>query len=216
MFSNKSVFSNKKMATRLGLVRCAVVLFAVSMIPSPARAAFHLWNLQELYSNSSGTLQFIELFTTSNTQTNFSVARSISVTNLAGTLTTSATLNPTRTLGPTANKTLLLGTAGLQAAGGPAPDFIIPDGLLFTGGGTIAFFGQNPGPYTALPTNGIASRIWGAGNNTINSPTNFAGQAGVVSVGVPEPTSIILVSLGLGSAYCVSRRRKAKSVDCQT
>jgi len=177
------------------------------MIATPARAAFHLWNLQELYSNSSGTLQFIELFTTSNTQTNFSVVRSIAVSNVGATLTNTFNL-PTGTLAPTANRSLLFGTAGIQAAGGPAPDYIIPNGFLFPAGGSIAFFGANGGAYTALPTNGVASRIWSSGlNNTINSPTNFAG----VTSAVPEPTSLVLVPVALGSMYWRSRRRTLKS-----
>ena len=200
------MFSNKRLMT--GLIGCSVVLCASTMIATPARAAFHLWNLQELYSNSSGTLQFIELFTTSNTQTNFSVVRSITVSNVGATLTNTFNL-PTGTLAPTANKSLLFGTAGLQAAGGPAPNYIIPNGFLFPAGGSITFFGANSGAYAALPTNGTASRIWAGGNNTINSPTNFAGQTGVVVI--PEPTSIVLVPLALGGLYWMSRRRKEKS-----
>ena len=52
------------------------------------------------------------------------------------------------------NHTCLFGTTGLQAAGGPTPDYTIPNGFLFTSGGTISFFGQNGGVYTALPTDG--------------------------------------------------------------
>jgi len=194
-----------------GLIGWSVVLCASTMIATPARAAFHLWNLQELYSNSSGTLQFIELFTTSNTQTNFSVVRSIAVSNVGATLTNTFNL-PTGTLAPTFNRSLLFGTAGIQAAGGPAPDYIIPNGFLFTAGGTISTFGtdiNSDGPYTALPTDGSLSRTWVGGGNAVNSPRNFAGQAGVVVV--PEPTSVILVPVALGSMYWMSRRRKLKS-----
>ena len=200
------MFSTKRLMS--GLIVWSVVLCASTMIATPARAAFHLWNLQELYSNSSGTLQFIELFTTSNTQTNFSVVRSIAVSNVGATLTNTFNLPIGNLTAPTANRSLLFGTAGLQAAGGPVPDYIIPNNFLFTGGGSVAFFGANSGAYTALPTNGIASRIWTSGlNNTINSPTNYAG----VTSSVPEPTSLVLVPVALGSMYWMSRRRKLKS-----
>ena len=206
------MFSSKRLMA--GLISWPVVFFAAMMMTSPARAAVHLWNLQELYSNSSGTLQFIELFTTSSTQTRFDIQRTITSANVGGGM--SSTFNvPLGLIGATANKSLLFGTAGIQAASGVTPDYIIPNNFLFAGGGTISFFGANGGAYTALPTNGTASRIWtGGGNNTINSPTNFGGQTGVVVV--PEPTSIVLVPLALGGMYWMSRRRKVKSLTSPT
>jgi hypothetical protein len=189
---------------------CLTVGFCVSMMTvAPARAAFHLWNLQELYSDSTGTLQFIELFTTSNTQTNFTSTRSITVRDAAN-LNPRTFNTPTSTLPGTANRTLLYGTAGLQAAGGPTPDYIIPDNFLHIGGGNIAFFGANGGAYTALPTNGTQSRAWTSGIDSVNSPRNFAGTTGTVSV--PEPSSVILVPLAVGSMYWISRRRRTKLI----
>src|SRR6476646_4392570 len=41
----------------------AVALVAFAFATTPAGAAFHLWNIQEIYTDSSGTLQFIELQT---------------------------------------------------------------------------------------------------------------------------------------------------------
>ncbi len=214
------MLSNKRMSKSLHLFRFSLVFFAATLIASPARAAFHLWNLQELYSNSSGTLQFIELFTTSGSQTNFRTSRAITVTPTGGsaiTFNTPTTIGPfgNGTLTSTLNRSLLYGTAGLQAAGGPVPDVIIPDNFLPIGGGNITFFGANSGGFTALPTDSIRSRAWTttpgifhSGNNTINSPTNFAGTTSPV----PEPTSMILVPLAMGSLYCMSRRRRSKSI----
>ncbi len=210
------MFGNCRVYTGLSSLVWVVVFCASTMFATPASASAHLWNLQELYSNSSGTLQFIELFTTSTGQSNFVTPRSIAVSNVGATLTNTYNVLPLVTLpGSTANRSLLFGTAGIQAAGGPAPDFIIPNGFLFTAGGSINYFGAGDGPYTSLPTDGIASRIWGgSSNNAINSPTNYAGQTGVVVV--PEPTSVILVPLALGSMYWMSRRRKVKSVASPT
>jgi serralysin len=207
------MFSNKRIATLRGLICFAVVFSAGLVISTPARAAFHLWQVRELYSNSSGTVQFIELFTTSNSQTNFSVPRTIVSTNVGGTLTNTFTL-PIATLAPTLNKSWLFGTAGVAANGGPTPDHILPNNFLFTGGGSINLFNTAAisGTYAALPTNGILSRNFTpAGiNNTPsdlpNSPTNFSGTVGTV----PEPTSLVLVSLALGGIYSMSRRRKSK------
>src|SRR5204863_1027794 len=43
----------------VGLTLCASV---------PANAAFHLWTIREVYTDASGTLQFIELFDPSGGQ----------------------------------------------------------------------------------------------------------------------------------------------------
>src|SRR5678815_2753957 len=43
----------------VGLTLCASL---------PARAAFHLWTIREVYTDASGTLQFIELFDPSGGQ----------------------------------------------------------------------------------------------------------------------------------------------------
>jgi hypothetical protein len=191
-----------KFATALrGLVVC-VALFAGAMATPSARAAFHLWQINEIYTNNTGSLQFIELRDTSGNQ-NFVGGQGIDVTNLANTITHSFTLPIGSLPGSTLNHSLLFATAGLQAAGGPAPDYIIPDGFLFSAGGTINFFGQNSGPYTALPTDGFMSRNWNAGTNGLNSPTNYAGQTG----SVPNPGVLALAAAG-GVLGLGSRRRR--------
>jgi hypothetical protein len=193
------------------LVVSAMVLCAATMIPSPARAAFHLWSIQEVYTNSSGSLQFIELV--DNDQfggfQNFVNGQQINVSNAANTLTNTFTIPGSSLPGNTLDHMLLFGTAGIQAAGAPAPDYIIPDNFLFSGGGSISFFGANSGPYSALPTNGILSRTWNGGD-AINSPTNYAGQTGTI-VPVPEPSTMILTPLaaGLVGLYHRLRRRRA-------
>jgi hypothetical protein len=102
---------------------------------------------------------------------------------------------------------LLFGTSSLQAAGSPAPDYIIQNNFLFTPGGTISFFGANSGPYSALPTDGNLSRTWVGGGNAANSPANFAGQSGHVSA--PEPAFGLMAAAGaLGMAFI--RRKVAR------
>jgi hypothetical protein len=183
------------------VLTCLVLAAAFIGLTPKAQAAFHLWNIAEIYTNSSGTLQFIELQTNFGSQ-QFVSGRTISVTNLSNTSTNSFTI-PSNLPGDSANRRFLLGTAGLQAAGGPAPDFIIADGFLFSAGGTINFFGANSGGYTALPTDGFLSRTWGGGN-ALNSPTNFAGQSG--SVPAPGIAGALAVS---GGVLGLRKRRSA-------
>jgi len=186
----------KKLATVRRFVCWAAVFCASTMITSPARGAFHLWSLQELYSNASGTLQFIELVDQGVGGQEFVQNTTISVTNVGGTMTHMFTF-PTNLPGNSFEKTFIIGTSGIQAAGGPVPDFVVPNGFLFTGGGSISYF-QASGPYTALPLDGLMCRDFPSGtNNATNSPVNFAGQTGVVN-GVPEPTALVLTSIGAG------------------
>jgi serralysin len=191
-------------------LRGFVFFFAFSCLAgfvAQAHAAFHLWAIREIYTNSSGNLQFIEMFDVNGSQ-QFTTGQQIGISNVGNTQTHTFVM-PSDTASPTFNHALLFGTAGLTAAGGPTPDFIIPDGFLFSGGGTINFFGANSGAYTALPTDGNNSRAFPASTNQANTPQNFAGTVGHV---VPEPaTAMLSFSAGICLLFVVSRRRHARA-----
>ena len=189
------------MSARRGLF-CAVALFAITVFTVPAQAAFHLWTIREVYSDASGTLQFIELNDSFGGQNSVG-GMQINVSNVGATQTHTYSLGSSLG-GNTFGHALLLGTAGLQAAGGPTPDFIIPNNFLFTAGGSIGFFGQNGGPYSALPTDGTLSRDWSGNFNSVNSPQNYVGQTGTITV--PEPSTWALLGAGV---ICLPRRSRS-------
>lgn len=189
--------------TARALFCAAAALTALFAAPATSQAAFHLWNITEVYTNSSGTLQFIELKDPAGFQ-QFVGSQQISVTNTGNTITHSFTLPPATLPGNSLNHSLLFGTAGLAAAGGPVPDYILPDNFLFAAGGSISFFGANGGGYTALPTDGTLSRTWNGGN-AVNTPTNYLGQTGTVVV--PEPATFGLFST-FGAALAVFGGRR--------
>jgi hypothetical protein len=198
------MFIRKSRDALRSLIGGSVFFIAMTVAATPAHAAFHLWNLNEIYSNSNGTLQFIELQTTFGSQ-QFVGGQQISVTN-GGTPNTFTI--PANLPGDTTNHFFLIGTAGIQAAGGPVPDYIMPNNFLFTGGGTISFFGANSGPYPSMPTDGSKSLTWNGSNWVLaspNSPTNFTGQAGTVVV--PEPTAFALIA---ACGICSILRRRAR------
>ena len=186
----------------------AAAICVMTATASPAKAAFHAWAIDELYTNSAGTLQFIE-FNTSVTGNEFVGGQQITIHNIGDTVQHSYTI-PTNLPSYSTPHHFLIAFGNLQSAGGPAPDYTIsgsfPGGFLFPAGGSITFFGANPGTYNALPTNGTLSYNYPSGTTGINSPTNFAGQVG----SVPEPTTLILAPLAFGSLYLAKRRRNGK------
>jgi uncharacterized repeat protein (TIGR01451 family) len=125
---------------------------------------------------------------------------SLVVTNLAGTQSHTFTFpEDTDVSTPTGFKSLLLATDGFSSLpGAVVPNFIIPDGFLFPGGGTVTFGSYDSVSYGAgqLPQDGINSlnRVYNQSPNLVsatNSPKNYAGQSGSVSCPpVPDLTLI--------------------------
>jgi hypothetical protein len=186
--------------------RVNVILYALVALclPTAALAGAHTWDVNEVFSNADGTIQFVELReangtpgeTGVNTQTLFATAPNKSFPIGGSALTA-----------PTSNKLFLLGTAAFAALpGAPPVDRVIPAGVLPNffnpAGGSVTY-----GPYDTLsfpsgiPTNGVDSFNDG-GIIATNSPTNYAGQSGSVDASgppiVPSASSgALLIGLGL-------------------
>ena len=179
---------------------------------SVAHATFHRWEITELFSNADGSIQFIELFETKgDIEQNLLFTDGAELSSTDGSITNFMTFPSDLPSIDTANKFFLIATSGFEGlAGAVTPDYIMPDGFLFTGGGTVNF---GPGvsflPHGALPTDGILSFITAGGTGT-NSPTNFAGSTGSIdaSAVVPVPPAVWLFGSGLIGVVAVARRRK--------
>jgi hypothetical protein len=165
-----------------------VFIFGLAGSTVPARAGVHLWRVKEVFSNASGTIQFIELATccgsTTEVATNGATVRSNSRTFTI----------PGNQAGSTLNKHLLLATSGFAALpGAPVPNYTIVDNFFSTTGDAISFATYDTLSFTAgmLPTNGTTSlnKDPNDATDTVfmapNSPTNYADQTGSVSAGGP-------------------------------
>ena len=148
---------------------------------SSAVASFHLFVINEIYSDASGNVQFIELTTTEPRQ---QFLAGITLTATQGVSTNNFTF-PTNLADYSGTRSVLIATQGFASLGIVTPDYILPNGFLFLPGGTINYGGVDLVTYAPLPTDGTHS-VDRTGTVMVNSPTNFAQQTG--SINVPPPT----------------------------
>lgn len=170
------------MHTKVTALIAYVVLAATFLAcATSARANFHLWQINEVYSNQSGSVQFVELTTIFGGQ---EVLLNHTITCTQGGTTRTFTF-PSNLAAGTANKKFLIATPAFAALGIVTPDYIMPEGFLFTGKATLNF-GESASvlAYAALPTDGTQS-INASGVAGANSPTNYAGVTGSISSAPP-------------------------------
>jgi hypothetical protein len=160
-----------------------------------AHATFHLWQITQLYSNADGTVQYVELMAYSSGQqyiaghtiTAFQGSNSHTYTFPSNLNDDTAMMSEGGYYGygmgmPSSFKSMLLATRGFADLNVVTPDFIIPDGFLFTTNGRVDW---SSGPtydslsYAALPTDGT-NAMFRSGMALMNSPLNFDGFSGIV------------------------------------
>ena len=145
----------------------------------PASAAFHLWTMNELYSNADGTVQYLELTALSGSQ-QFLSGHELTSSN--GTTTRTFTF-PADLPGNTSGRRMVIATPGFAAAAGINPDYTVPTGFFFQGGGTVNFAGVDQWNHPALPSDNRSVDRSGTGGTP--TPQNFAGQVGTITVSSP-------------------------------
>ena len=160
-----------RMAT---IYRILLSLFAV--VALPASATFHLWAMSELYSNADGSVQFLEMRAITGAQ---EFVAGHTLRSSAGGVTHRFVV-PSNLEADSTGRSLLFATQGFANLGVVTPDFIVPNGFFFPGGGSIDWGeGSAEWNHAALPTNGTDSLSF-SGTVGTNSPRNFLGQTGTV------------------------------------
>jgi hypothetical protein len=169
------------MKLRLAIALTSCLLLA--LIPTRGEANFHLWFVKEVYTNPSGNVQFVELFTTSPGQ---EVLNGKTLTASANSHTfTFGSNSPT----PTDSHHLLLATANFnQIPGGATPDYIIPSNFFSTSGDTLNFAGGfDIKTFASIPTDGVNSLNYTgqfSGSTTaVNSPRNYLAAGSTLGTG---------------------------------
>ncbi len=143
--------------------------------------SFHLYSINELFSNADGSVQFIEMTVGAANGESFWQGITISVTQ-GGAPPHSFTFPSNLPSTATANTSVLIATQGFANLGVVTPDFIVPAGFLFVNGGTVNYAGVDSVTYASLPTDGTHS-INRDGVSGVNSPRDFAGATGSVTAG---------------------------------
>jgi hypothetical protein len=177
-------------ALRHGCAGASLVL----LLSSVAYAGSHLWRFSEFYSSPDRSVQFIEMHEIGGSDIETAISNHWYETNSYN-HDHSDLLDSDLPFG-TANKKFLVGTQSYAALSGvPAPDYVVPDGIINPAGDTVIwwFYQTIDIPPGAMPSDGINS-ITVVDPNVptysmgTNSPTNFAGETGTVVLGSPVPT----------------------------
>jgi hypothetical protein len=157
----------------------ALLVVAGMLASAPAAASFHLWFMNQVYSNASGSVQFLELTALAPEQ-QFTSFHSLKAEGGGVTHTYSLTTNLP---GDTSQRKFLFGTQSFAALGIVQPDYVVPDNFFPIGGGTITWAeGADVWTYQPVPTDGTLA-LNRDNSTTTNAPVNFAGQSGTVTAG---------------------------------
>ena len=173
---------------RLRPFAAALGLFALT--GGTAFAGGHTWRVAEVFSNASGTIQFIELWESAGTPGEVATAgHQVTSNTRSFTLTNNA-------VSPTSNKRILLGTPGYAALpGAPPPDYTIPAGSVpffaTALAQTIQYIPYDTWniPAGSIPTDGVTS-LNRTGGPLPNTPTNYAGTTGTINANPPAPPGV--------------------------
>jgi hypothetical protein len=198
--------------------KCAVALATFVLVLSCATLASaggHTWDVNEMFSNANGTIQFVELLEQNGTPNENNIVGSTLSSNAESFTIGGAAPSPT------SNKHYLIATAAFAALpGAPTPDYIIPEGsipFVETTGDTVTY-----GPYDSvtfgsgvLPTDGIDS-LNDDLTTGVNSPTNYLAESGSVDASPPAtpipsfsvPSAVAMVSLLFVGLALANRRSK--------
>lgn len=174
---------------------------ACALAALPAGATFHTFQIQEIFSNADGTIQYVVLHEAlgMNGQ-EFLAGHTFTATQGA---TTNTYVFPNDLpaggsdsgygmpmLGQTAFRDVLIATQGFAALGLVTPDYVIPNGFI-PPSGTINYAQVDQVSYGTLPTDGVTA-ITRSGATISNLATNFAGGSASVAAAAPQPPGTVV------------------------
>jgi hypothetical protein len=164
----------------------AIVTVALGAWVVTADAAASTLQIDTIYSNADGAVQYVVLRETAGLNGQQALAgQTLTVTHLGAvkTFTFPADLPSSAT----ANRRVLIASQGLAALHFIVPDYVFPDQFLATDGATLTFAGSDQVSYGPLPTDGV-NGIGRTGVAATNVATNFAAASVTIP---PVPVTVI-------------------------
>jgi len=171
-----------------------LALFVNTAIVSSLAAG--AWEVNEVFTNSDGTLQFVELYNPSNGGENIDTLLLTSTDSLANDQTFQFLGD---TPSPTGGRTLLLATSIFQSQSGVVPDYIIPDDFLDFSGGSLDLFGVDTLTYGPLDIDGVLSTDGSGNSGQFATPTSYNG-----ATGLPPQLTLASLNLQAGLQACLN------------
>ena len=165
-----------------------ILLLAVS-----AEASHHSWRFSEAYSNTDGTLQFVEMVSNADGHDKITCCRVVAGNKMTG-VDTPYSFPQNLPTSSTNGKSMLLATATFEATYGITPDYIIPDNFLTVTSGDV--FYNDTLSWDNLPTDGVNSlqKIGGQLVEQAATPQNFSGDE-ITIVGSSDAEPPVLANL---------------------
>jgi hypothetical protein len=171
------------------------ILVSIAMAFSSVEASFHQWRITEFFSNTDGSVQFIELYVPAN---NEHVAANAQIRSNSSPLTP-FTFPANLSTSLTAGKRLLIATSTFASLPGAiTPDYnTLPANFFSPTSDTVRLYAPGHGEFhsrtinasTLVPTDGIMSRHYTPPTYptslAANMPTNFAGATGSINLSIP-------------------------------
>jgi len=121
-----------------------------------AHANFHLFKIQQIYSNAAGTVQFVVLSSGIDGEDVWHghYIASVSLDQVVNNKYVFAADLPDSA---TAGKSVLVATQGFASLGIITPDFVVPNNFIVLGDGSVDFAGVDTIAYYAgaIPTDGV-------------------------------------------------------------
>ncbi len=199
-------------------VLAVIALAAGLALAGSARASYHTFQINEIFSSADGKVQFVELVEVApedpyyggslgNGQ-NFWAGNKLTTSN--GSTTNSFTFPANLPSSLTSQRSVLVATQSFAALGKVTPDYVVPDNFLFLANGTVDYASVDTVHYASLPTDGTSS-IDRTGAVQMNSPTNFAGLSATIAIAVSGVVEFY--NTGLNHFFLTADPVEAASID---
>ena len=179
----------------------ALALCVIGLGATPVRAEFHLFRIDQVYSNADGTIQYVVLRESTGSNGEYFLAGVHLETTNAGGVKQTFAFPVNLPSAATASRSVLIATSGFTALGLVTPDYTIPSGFVPLTGGKLEYAsGIDQVTLPALPTDG-ATAVDHSGHPVTARPKNFAGDSATITALPPQAATPDLNQHGLTGSW---------------